>query len=101
MSYQMLGLRPTSLVDDPNGIHDWRTYTMEEHSFTVPGQLVQSINPVTSNTQAALSMPFYLLQITVLVALTASLFQSFTISDLKNVPKIVLLKEYPYRKASG
>jgi hypothetical protein len=99
VSYQMLGLRPASLVDDPNGIHDWRTYAMEEHSFTVPGQLVQSINPATSN--AALSMPFYLLQSTVLIALAASLFQSLTVSDLKNVPKIALLKEYPYHEASG
>jgi hypothetical protein len=99
VSYQILGLRLASLVDDSNGIHDWRTYIMEEYSFTVPRQLVQSINPVTSN--SALSMPFYLLQSTILVALTASLSQSLTISDLKNVPKIAPLKEYPYCEASG
>ena len=33
-------------------------------------------------------MPLYLLQSTVLVALTASLFQSFTLIDPKNVPKL-------------
>ena len=99
VSYQMLGLRPATLVDDPNGIHDWRTYTMEEHSFIVPGRIVQSINPITSN--IALSMPFYLLQSSVLVALAASLFQSLTVTDLKNVPKIAQLNEYPYREASG
>ena len=97
--YQILGLQPASLLDDPNGIHNWRTYAMEEHSFVVPGKIVQSINPVTSNT--AISMPFYLLQSLVLVALTASLFQSLTVSDLKNVPKIAQLKEYPYHEASG
>ena len=99
VSYQMLGLRPATLVDDPNGIHDWRTYMMEEHSFIVPGRIVQSIDPVTSN--IALSMPFYLLQSSVLVALAASLFQSLTVTDLKNVPKIAQLNEYPYREASG
>jgi hypothetical protein len=46
-------------------------------------------------------MPFYLFQSTVLVALTASVFQSLTISDLKNVPKLAASKEYPYREASG
>ena len=72
---------------------------MEEHSFIVPGRIVQSIDPVTSN--IALSMPFYLLQSSVLVALAASLLQSLTVTDLKNVPKIAQLNEYPYREASG
>jgi hypothetical protein len=99
VSYQVLGLRPTTLADDPDGRHDWRTYTMSEQSFTVPGRLIQSVNPTTSKTH--LSIPFYLLQSTVLVALTASLFQSLTISDLKTVPKLAPTKEYPYRQGSG
>ena len=53
---------------------------MEEHSFITPGKLVQSISPVILN--IALFMQFYLLQSSVL---TASLFQSLIISDLKNV----------------
>ena len=98
-SYQMLGVRPAALAEDPEGSNDWRTYTIDERSFTVPGRLVQSINPETS--KAVLSMPFYLLQSIVLVALTASLFQSLTLADLKNVPKLTLSKEYPYREVSG
>jgi len=74
-------------------------YTMGEQSFTVPGRLIQSVNPTTSKTH--LSIPFYLLQSTVLVALTASLFQSLTVSDLKTVPKLAPTKEYPYRQGSG
>jgi len=99
VSYQMLGLRPATLADDPEGSNDWRTYTTDEHSFTVPGHLIQFVNPTTS--KSVLSMPFYLLQSTVLVAITASLFQSLTISDLKNVPKLAVSKEYPYREASS
>jgi hypothetical protein len=72
---------------------------MSEHSFTVPGSLIQSINPTTSKTH--LSISFYLLQSTVLVALTASLFQSLTVSKLKAVPKLASAKEYPYRQGSG
>jgi hypothetical protein len=99
VSYQMLGLRPATLADDPDGQHDWRTYTMGEQSFTVPGCLIQSVNPTTSKTH--LSIPFYLLQSTVLVAITASLFQSLTVSNLKSVPKLAPTKEYPYRQCSG
>jgi hypothetical protein len=99
VSYQMLGLRPATLADDPERTNDWRTYMMGERSFTVPGRLVQPINPTTSKTH--LSIPFYLLQSTVLVALTASLFQSLSLSDLKSVPKLAPTKEYPYREASG
>ncbi|KAF8161442.1 hypothetical protein B0H34DRAFT_673382 [Crassisporium funariophilum] len=99
VSYQMLGLRPATLVDDPEGSNDWRTYMMKEHSYTVPGRLVQSIDPTTSKTP--LGMPFYLLQSTVLVALSASLFQGLAVSDLKNVPKLKPTQEYPYREASG
>jgi hypothetical protein len=99
VSYQLLGLRPATLADDPEGRNDWRTYMTDECSFTVPGRLIQSIDPTTSTTH--IGMPFYLLQSTFLVALTASLFQSLTISDLKNVPKLAQTKEFPYHEASG
>jgi hypothetical protein len=82
--YQILGLRPATLADDPDRQHNWRTYRTSEQSFTVPGRLIQSINPTISKSH--LSTPFYLLQSTVLVALTASLFQSLTRSSLKAVP---------------
>ena len=99
VSYQVLGLRPATLVDDPDGVYDWRTYRMDEKSFTVPGQLIQLINPKISQTHTA--MPWYLLQSTFLVALVASIFQELAVSSLKNIPKIVLGKEYPYRLGSG
>jgi len=98
-SYQMLGLCPATLAKDPDGRHDWRMYMMSKQSFIVPGYLIQSVNPTTSKTH--LSIPFYLLQSTVLVALMASLFQSLSVSDLKNVPKLAPTKEYPYRQGSG
>jgi len=99
ISYQMLGLRPATLADDPEARHHWRTYTMDEQSFTVPGCLIQSVNPTTSKIH--LSLSFYLLQSTVLVTLTASLFQSLTMSNLKAVPKLGPTKEYPYCQSSG
>ena len=99
ISYQMLGLRSATLADDPDGQHDWGTYMIAEQSFTVPGRLIQSVNPTTSKSH--LSIPFYLLQSTVLVALTASLFQGLTVSNLKTVAKLAPTTEYPYRQGSG
>ena len=72
---------------------------MPGRSFTVPRRLIQSVNPTTSKTH--LSIPFYLLQSTILVALTTSLFQNLTVSNLKTVPKLALTTEYPYRQGSG
>jgi len=99
ISYQILGLRFAMLADDPDGQHDWRTYRTSEQSFTVPGRLIKSINPTILKSH--LSTPFYLLQSTVLVALTASLFQSLTMSSLKAVPNLAPTKEYPYHQGSG
>ena len=38
VSYQVVGLRPATVDEDPERVHDWRTHHMaNEHSFTVPG----------------------------------------------------------------
>lgn len=99
ISYQMLGLRPATSDDDPNQKHDWRTYTIKERSFTVHGHLIQVVNPSLSTTHT--NIPFYLFQSSVLVALTASIFQGLMTPHLKTVPKIAPSQEYPYREASG
>ena len=65
----------------------------------VPGQLIQSINPTTSKTHA--HIPFYLLQSSVLVALTASLFQTLTVLILKKTPTVTPTREYLYHEGSG
>jgi hypothetical protein len=99
VSYQMLGLRPATSADDPELKHNWRTYSMEEKTFLAPGKLIQSLDPALSVTHKTL--PFYLFESTIIVALTASIFQSLTTSDLKKVPKLAATKEYPYQATSG
>jgi hypothetical protein len=47
VSYQLLGLRPATSLNDADMNHDWRSYTIPERSFTVPGRLVQAINPTS------------------------------------------------------
>ncbi len=81
---------------------DWRTYqTPIEASFTVPGRLIQPINPETSTSKSIGDKLFYLLDSQVLVALATSVFQSLNTSDLKSVPKISRRSDYPYRERLG
>ncbi len=99
VSYQILGLRPTTSDNDPELKHDWRTYSMAEKTFVIPGRLLQPIDPALSETHQ--TIPFYMFESMVLVVLTASIFQNITISDLKKVPKFLTTNKYPYRSSSG
>jgi hypothetical protein len=74
ISYQMLSLCPATSDDDPDQNHDWRTYTTQEHSFMVPGCLIQVVNPTLSVTHT--DIPFYLFQSSVIVVLTMSILSS-------------------------
>ena len=80
VSYQILGLCPAMLDNDLGVKHDWRTYSMQEKSFSVLGKLIQPLDLALLATH--ITMPFYLLESTVIVVLMASIFQSLTISDL-------------------
>jgi hypothetical protein len=100
VSYQMLGLKPATLDDDPAGVHDWRTQTIAENSFDIPGYLIEPIDPTITSKEGVVR-PYFLLQSSFLVALTASLFQKLTISQLKRVPTLLPTKDFPYREISG
>jgi hypothetical protein len=99
VSYQLLGLRPATLDDDPSSLSDWRSCRIKENSFTVPGQHVQPINPTISTQQP--HSTFYLLDSQFLVALAASLLEYLSASDLKNIPKLAASHTFPYREGSG
>lgn len=99
VSYQLLGLRPATMDDDSEKKHDWRSYSMHEHSFTVPGRLVRAVNPDISTKE--MGKPFYLLDSNFLVALVASLSEFLSVLDFKGVPKLVPTNEFPYQEVSG
>ncbi|KAF9552115.1 hypothetical protein CPC08DRAFT_792038 [Agrocybe pediades] len=99
ISYQMLGLRPATSDDDPEARNDWRTYAIKEKTFSVPGYLIQPLNPVISTTHSR--QPFYLLESNMLTTLTSSLFLALTSSESTMIPKITAMQEYPYREVSG
>jgi hypothetical protein len=99
ISYQLLGLRPATLDDDPSSLSDWRSCRIEEHSFMVPGQLIQPINPTVSTPLP--HSAFYLFDSQFLVALSASLLEYLSASDIKNIPKLAVSHTFPYREGSG
>jgi hypothetical protein len=99
ISYQLLGLRPATNLDDADMKNDWWSYTIPEHSFTVPGCLVQVINPTISTRDMA--QPYYLLESSFLVALMANLMGYLTASDLKGIQKLMPTNSFPYREVSG
>jgi hypothetical protein len=97
--YQLLRLRPATLDDDPLSLSDWRSCKIKEHSFTVPGKLIQLINPAIAT--HVLHSTFYLLDSQFLVALVASLLKYLSASDIKNIHKIVISHTFPYCEGSG
>jgi hypothetical protein len=102
VSYQLLGLWPASSDDDPTGKYDWRSCrASEEHTFTVPGRVALLLNSKLSDMVAIASSAFYLLESQALVALSASLCKYMTLSDMKSIPKLTSMKDFPYRKITG
>lgn len=96
-----MGLRPATVTDDPSLQNDWHTYWMLEQLFTVPGSLIQPVDPVISSTHAAGVAPWYLFVSSVLVAFAASVFQGLTNETLKSIPKVKTSNEFPYRSEKG
>jgi hypothetical protein len=99
VSYQLLGLRPATVLDDADMKNDWRSYTIPEHTFTVPGHTVQAINPTISTRD--MGQPYYLLESSFLVALTANLMGYLCVLDLKGIQKLPPTNSFPYREVSG
>jgi hypothetical protein len=99
VSYQLLGLHPATNLDDADMKHDWQSYTIPEHSFMVPGCLVQLINPTILTRDMA--QPYYLLESSFLVALMANLMGYLTASDLKGIQKLAPTDSFPYHEVSG
>jgi hypothetical protein len=102
ISYQVLGLRPASSDDDPSQKHDWRTCRLsQEQTFTVPGRIIQSINPKLADINDPRVPGFYLLDSQVIAALASSLFELLSLADLKTIPKLAPMKDFPYCESAG
>jgi hypothetical protein len=112
VTYQLIKLVPATKEDDPDSNNDWcsrhgTSTSMMPFQKTVPGQLVQPINPTISQPpppQGELMVrewPFYLLDIQVLIALTASYLNQLGSEDAKLIPSIPRSTHFPYTKAGA
>jgi hypothetical protein len=101
ISFQLLGLRTSTSAEDTSSLYDWRTFTIPEVTFTVPGRFVETVNPAVAATTSQPSNIFYLLDSAFLVALSAGLIARLSLADLKTTPKIAPSKEFPYRELGG
>ncbi|KAF5335839.1 hypothetical protein D9611_009735 [Ephemerocybe angulata] len=72
-----------------------------EATFTVPGRLVERINPVVGVPPEEPSKIFHLLDSAFRTALLAGLLACLTLADLQSAPKVVPTPQFPYKEASG
>ncbi|KAF9455979.1 hypothetical protein BDZ94DRAFT_1302808 [Collybia nuda] len=99
ISYQVLGIVPATNVDDPELTHDWRSCAISERTFSVPGRLIQPINPAVSTRIPG--NPYYLFESGVLLSHAANAIEQLAVRDVKLVPKVPPSSDLPYREASG
>uniref|UniRef100_A0A8H7XJQ8 Zinc finger PHD-type domain-containing protein n=1 Tax=Psilocybe cubensis TaxID=181762 RepID=A0A8H7XJQ8_PSICU len=102
ISMSILGLRRSTVGDDPTLKADWRTYRLlSERTIHTPAKMVLPINPTIHT--SGIGQLYYLLEGSVLVALVSQL-RSTIDSDkgvLKKLPQVSLGKEFPYYEESG
>jgi hypothetical protein len=77
-----LGLSPSTTDGDPTGKHDLQLHReIQPKKVTVPGHLIQPINPATS-IPAAKKRTIHLMEAPVLRALVASLLRELMSQDV-------------------
>ena len=99
VSYQALRLIPASFSDDPTGKNDWRTSSLFSLSATVPGTLVQPINPAVASHNPC--DPFFLFDSSVLMAIAANLRDRVLRGHRKAIPHFKPTDYFPYREKHG
>ncbi|GLB44010.1 putative zinc finger [Lyophyllum shimeji] len=100
VSFQLLGFRPTTSDDDPTLRLDWRSFILPtEQTFSVPGRLVQPIDPTFST--ANLFNTFYMMESSTMIAIAATLLGGLKPNDLPKLPTVQRTKDFPYRELSG
>ncbi|KAF6750835.1 hypothetical protein DFP72DRAFT_817188, partial [Ephemerocybe angulata] len=83
--------------DDPEKVHNWRTYTMPCDSLTIPARFIEPLDPEVHTGPK----PFYLFKTPFLIAQTSLLIQRLSSSDLVLLPKLKRTLDYPYREEWG
>jgi hypothetical protein len=99
VSYQMLYVIPAGIEDDPDFKHDWRWSGKHGSSHRVAGCLVQPINPSLSTRE--LGNPFYLFESSVLMAVSATIFERVRSGNGTVLPEVRRSDKFPYHEETG
>ncbi|EJD39840.1 hypothetical protein AURDEDRAFT_70847, partial [Auricularia subglabra TFB-10046 SS5] len=102
VSFQLLYLRPATVVDDPKLKHDWCWSKGRGPTYTVPGRLIECINADLS--VQGLDDQRLLFESSVIMALGASIYGRLGRGDVTLVPKVTATCDralFPYREATG
>ncbi|KAF6764939.1 hypothetical protein DFP72DRAFT_839943 [Ephemerocybe angulata] len=91
-------LRPATSDDNSTEKYSWRTFNQSGRSLEVPAA---SIEPLDPEVRMRDGKTFHLHQSTFLVATASLLLQRMQPTTLKNLPKMTLTTEFPYRERSG
>jgi hypothetical protein len=99
ITYQVVHLTPAAELDDPTLENDWRSRRRMNGAptqCTVPGRLVQSINPTVVKPKDGPSKSFYLFNSTILLNLAAHLMESSSLADGRKIPNLARSPVFPY-----
>ncbi|KAI3998038.1 hypothetical protein K525DRAFT_215108, partial [Schizophyllum commune Loenen D] len=99
LSYQLVGLKQTSVAEDPSLVHDWRSSHLLPTYQTVPGAVAHSIDPALAT--HAHTTPYYLFDSQSLLALAFSLYEQTARTHSASIPTIKPSKDFPYRERHG
>jgi hypothetical protein len=102
VTFQLISLVSASADDDTSLKHDWRSrrgLTIIPVQATVPGRLIQPINPRIEIPKDDSSKSFYLFDSNVLVKLAAQFMDGISIADAKYIPSISRSPAFPYLSA--
>ncbi|KAI4518589.1 hypothetical protein K525DRAFT_208144, partial [Schizophyllum commune Loenen D] len=99
VSYQLLGLSPATKEDDPSEKHDWRSTRLLTAQYSVPGVLVQPIDPtiVASASKAS----FYLFDSQDLIAFASTLRDKVIPTHTRSIPSVKPSDNFPYCERGG
>jgi hypothetical protein len=99
VSYQALRLIPASTTDDPNGMNDWRSFSLFSLSAKVPGALVQPINPTIASHIPCNT--FFLFETSTLMAMASNLRDRVIHGHRRAIPHVKASEVFPYQEHHG
>ncbi|KAF5334132.1 hypothetical protein D9758_018620 [Tetrapyrgos nigripes] len=107
VTFQLVHLRPATIDDDPTKANDWRSSPHHEFAaqqFTVPGHLVQPLDPALNSPPENNTKTFYLFDSATLLSVAESLLHKVAelgSSQTLKIPSTQRSDRFPYLTRKG